>query len=82
MGMVALELKIMPESPEVDLEKLKVEISKKIKIQDSKIEPIAFGLKSLKILVVVPDKETGDIEGKIKEIKGVSEVETGSATLL
>jgi len=82
MGMVALELKIMPESTEVDLEKIKDEISKKIKIQDSKIEPIAFGLKALKILVVVPDKETGDIEGKIKEIKGVSEVETGSATLL
>jgi elongation factor 1-beta len=82
MGMVALELKIMPESPEVDLEKIKTEISKKIKIQDSKIEPIAFGLKSLKILVIIPDKETGDIEGKIREIKGVSEVETGSATLL
>jgi len=82
MRMVALELKIMPESPEVDLEKIKTEISKKIKIQDSKIEPIAFGLKSLKILVIIPDKETGDIEGKIREIKGVSEVETGSATLL
>jgi elongation factor 1-beta len=82
MGMVALELKIMPESPEVDLEKLKVEISKKIKIQDSKIEPIAFGLKALKILVVIPDKETGDIETKIKEIKGVSEVEAESATLI
>jgi elongation factor 1-beta len=82
MGMVALELKIMPESPEVDLEKIKTEISKKIKIQDSKIEPIAFGLKSLKILVIIPDKETGDIEGKIREIKGVSEVETESATLL
>ena len=82
MGMVALELKIMPESPEVDLKKIKAEISKKIKIQDSKIEPIAFGLNSLKILVVVPDKETGDIEGKIREIKGISEVETESVTLV
>jgi len=82
MGMVALELKIMPESPEVDLEKLKVNISKKIKIQDSKIEPIAFGLKALKILVVVPDKETGDIENMIKEVKGVSDVETESITLV
>lgn len=82
MGMVALEFKIMPESPETDLEKIKSEISKKIKIQDSKIEPIAFGLNALKILVIVPDKETGDIEGKLREIKGVSEVETGSATLL
>lgn len=82
MGMVALEFKIMPESPETDLEKIKSEISKKIKIQDSKIEPIAFGLNALKILVIVPDKETGDIEGKLREIKGVSEVETGSVTLL
>ena len=82
MGNVAVALKIMPETSETDLEKIRSEISKKIKIQDSKIEPIAFGLKSLKILVVVPDKETGDIEGKIREIKGVSEVETGSATLI
>jgi elongation factor 1-beta len=82
MGMVALELKIMPETPDVDLEKIKAEISKRIKIQDSKIEPIAFGLKSLKILVIVPDKETGDIENKIKEVRGVSDVETESITLV
>ena len=82
MGNVAVELKVMPESTETDLEKLKEEISKKMKIQDSKIEPLAFGLKQLKILVVVPDGETGDLEGKIKTIEGVSEVETGSVTLV
>jgi elongation factor 1-beta len=82
MGNVAIELKVMPESPEIDLEKLKEEISKKMKVQDSKIEPLAFGLKQLKILVVGPDGETGDLEGKIKEIQGVSEVETGSVTLV
>lgn len=82
MGNVAVELKVMPESTEVDLEKVKEEISKKMKLQDSKIEPLAFGLKQLKILVVIPDGETGDLEGKIKEIKGVSQVETGSVTLV
>ena len=82
MGNVAVELKVMPESPEIDLEKVKDEISKKMKLQDSKIEPLAFGLKQLKILVVIPDGETGDLEGKIKEIKGVSQVETGSVTLV
>jgi len=82
MGNVAVALKIMPESPETDLEKVKAEISKKIKLQDSKIEPIAFGLKALKILVIVPDKETGDLENKIKEVKGVSDVETESVTLV
>jgi elongation factor 1-beta len=82
MGNVAVALKIMPESPEIDLEKVKAEISKKIKLQDSKIEPIAFGLNMLRILVIVPDKETGDLENKIKEVKGVSDVETESATLV
>ena len=82
MGNVAVALKIMPESPETDLEKIKSEISKKIKLQDSKIEPIAFGLKALRILVIVPDKETGDLENKLKSIKGVSEVETESVTLV
>ena len=82
MGNVAVELKVMPESTDIDMENLKEEISKKMKIQDSKIEPLAFGLKQLKILVVVPDGETGDLEGKIKEIEGVSEVETGSVTLV
>ncbi|MFH1229471.1 MAG: elongation factor 1-beta [Candidatus Aenigmatarchaeota archaeon] len=82
MGMVAAEFKIMPESTDVDLENLKVEISKVMKLQDSKIEPIAFGLNALNILIVVPDKEMEDVEGKLRKIKGVSEVEAGSATLL
>lgn len=82
MGNVAVELKVMPESPEVDLEKVKEEIAKRIKVQDAKVEPLAFGLKQLKILVIVPDKEMEDIEGKIREVEGVSEVEQGSATLI
>jgi elongation factor 1-beta len=82
MGNVAVALKIMPESPEIDLEKVKAEISKKIKIQDAKIEPIAFGLNMLRILVIVPDKETGELENKIREVKGVSDIETESATLV
>ena len=82
MGNVAVEFKVMPSSPEVDLDKIKEEIAKNIKVQDAKVEPLAFGLKQLKILVVVPDKEMGDIEGKIKEIEGVSEVEQESATLV
>ena len=82
MGNVAVALKIMPESTEIDLENLKTEISKKVKIQDAKIEPIAFGLKALKILVIVPDKQSNDVEDRIREVKGVSEVETESVTLI
>ncbi len=82
MGNVAAEFRVMPESPEVDLERIKAEISNSMSIQDSKIEPIAFGLKALKILIIVPDGQMGDIEGKIRKIEGVSEVEAGSVTLL
>jgi elongation factor 1-beta len=81
MGMVGMSLRIMPASAETDLEKVKSEIAKKIKVHDSKIEPIAFGLKALRILVVVPDGQQ-NVEEEIKKIKGVGEVEIESTTLL
>lgn len=83
LGNVAISIKIMPDSPHVDLEKIKNDINKKLKIQDSKIEPIAFGLKALKILIVMPDKGgTEQIENEIRKIKGVAEVEIESVTLV
>lgn len=81
MGMVGMNLKIMPVSPETDLEKVKEEIAKKIKVQDAKIEPLAFGLNALKILVVVPDGQQ-NVEEEIRKIEGVGEVEIESTTLL
>lgn len=82
MGNVAISIKIMPESAQTDLEKVRQEISKKMKIQDFKIEPIAFGLKSLKILVIAPDTGTENIKEQIEKIKGVSNVEIESQTLI
>jgi elongation factor 1-beta len=83
MGDVAVTLKVMPDSPEIDLEKLREEISKKVKIQDYNTEEIAFGLKALRILIVKPDTGgTDDIEKQIKEIEGVSDVEVESVTLV
>jgi elongation factor 1-beta len=82
MGKVAVSLKIMPESPDVDLEAVKNEIAKKIQLNDAKIEPLAFGLNMLKILVVVPDSSMDNLENEIKSVKGVSEVEIESSTLI
>ena len=82
MGSVAVSFKIMPDSPDTNLEEVRKEISKKIEVKDSKIEPLAFGLNTLKILIVVPDKELEGIENKIKSVKGVSEVEVESSTLI
>jgi len=83
MGNVVVKLKIMPSSVDVDIEKLKKEIEKRVKVQDSKIEPIAFGLKALKIIVIIPDSEgTEKLENKLKVIKGVEDVDVESVTLL
>ena len=82
MGKVAVSLKIMPESPETDLEKVKAEIAKKVEVKDAKIEPLAFGLKALKILVIVPDSSMEGIESEIRSVAGISEVEVESSTLL
>ena len=83
MGNVAISLKIMADSPQTDLNKVKDEISKRMKVQDSKIEPVAFGLKSLKILVIVQDSSGEEkLQEEIRNIKGVASVEVESATLI
>ena len=84
MGNVAISIRIMPASSEVNVEDLKMRIGKKIKLQDSKIEPLGFGLKALKIMVVRPDSKGGteDIENLLRSIEGVGDIEVESATLI
>ena len=82
MGNVAVTLKIMPESVETDIEKIKEDIAKKIEIKDSKVESIAFGLKALKILVVIPDKGVDELKEDLKNVDGISEVEVETSTLI
>ncbi len=82
MGEVAITFKIMPNSPEVDVHKIKDKISEKMKVQDYHVEEIAFGLKALRVLVVSQDGATEKIENEIKAIEGVSDVEVESSTLI
>jgi elongation factor 1-beta len=84
MGSVALIIRVMPESPEVDLEKLKEEIRKRIKgLNDMQEEPIGFGLKALKIAVVVNDTggESDAVEQEVNDIEGVERAEIVELTL-
>ena len=84
MGSVAVIVRVMPESPEVDLEKLKIALKEKLPgIQDIKEEPIGFGLKALKLAAVVNDAggETDAIEGKLNTIPGVERAEIVEVTL-
>jgi elongation factor 1-beta len=84
MGNVALILRVMPESPDVDLEDLKTRLRAEIKgLQDIREEPIGFGLKALKIAVVVSDAggESDAIEAEIMALDGVERAEVIELTL-
>ncbi|MCD6476734.1 MAG: elongation factor 1-beta [Candidatus Aenigmarchaeota archaeon] len=84
MGDVGIEIKIMASSPEIDLEQIKNKISEKLNVQDYRIEPLAFGLKALIVLIVVPDKsgKMDEIENTIKSIEGVESVEILNTSLI
>ena len=82
---VLITYKIMPESIETDLEKLKEDIKGLgIIVNDTKIEPVAFGLKSLTVLITIQDQKGGadDVENKIRSLEGVQSVETEGITLI
>ncbi len=84
MGKVATIFKIMPVSVKTDLVKLKDEIKNKLNPQDIKEEPIAFGLKAIKVMVITDDASGGteEIEKSLKSIKGVKEIQVEDVTLL
>jgi len=84
MGSVAVIMRVMPESPEVDLEKLKTALREKLPgIQDMKEEPIGFGLKAIKLVAILNDAggETDAIEKSLSEIAGVERAEIIEVTL-
>ena len=89
MGEVAITFKIMPDSPEVDLEAMKQSIESQVgslvnqlNIQE---KPIAFGLKALFVTVAFPDKVGGiseQVEDKLNNVPNVQSVTTESVGLL
>jgi len=79
---VIITMKIMPESPDTDLDAIKEKADLEIKTYGGEIgkveeEPIAFGLKALK-LVFVSDEAKGSteqLEESVSKIEGVASVE-------
>lgn len=86
MGEVVMKLKIMPNDVNTDLEKIKEQIvnTNEVDIRDSGIQPIAFGLRALTIVAVMPDKEgvNDKFVEDIQKIEGVENVEVESVELL
>lgn len=88
MGDALVELKVMPESPEVDFEALKAFCEEKALEKSSKDqvkieeEPVAFGLKAIKIVFLVEEDEGGldDFEDMLREHDDVRDAETLSVS--
>ncbi len=82
MARVAVILKVFPSSIDIQPVKLKEIIESKLpedyKIRDYGEEPIAFGLKALKLVVEIPEESeggTGRLEEILQSIPEVNEFE-------
>lgn len=84
MGEVAVTIRLMPESPEVDLDRLEVAIKERIKVHSISREPIAFGLEALRVVAVVQDAAGGTepLEQKLANLPGVGNVQVVNLTRL
>ena len=77
---VVVKLKIMPKDVEVDIEKIKEQLPAIInqygKIHSLEIKPIAFGLNSLEVTLLLNDSQGGmeKIEEEISNLEEVGEV--------
>jgi len=86
MGDVAAKIRIMPTDMDVDLNKLREELTKVVptgaRLHGFSEEPVAFGLKALMVVVKVGDLEGGtekveEAFGKVKGVENVSVEELG-----
>jgi len=82
MADVIITLKIMPESPDIDLDAVKEKIEQEIKTFGGEVgkvekEPVAFGLIALNMIFVSDESKgsTEQLEENISKIQGVSSVE-------
>jgi len=86
MAIAVVTVKIMPESPEINLDELTPKVQELIKEfterdspedQKVEIEPVAFGLKAIKIIFTMDESKGSPdvIEDKITGIEGVQSFE-------
>jgi elongation factor 1-beta len=73
---VVMKVKVMPESPETDLESIKQEIKEKADVHEIVEQPVAFGLVALIVTIVWPEDTDPDLlEDALMKIEGVSSIE-------
>lgn len=76
-----IQIKIMPVSPSVNLDRIKTEAEKRVikskgKLHSSETQAVAFGLKALILTIMWPDdKGTDELENLLSNIKDVNSVQ-------
>jgi elongation factor 1-beta len=84
MGKVAAKIKVMPQSPDVDLDALQERLEQSLpegaKINGFERDDVAFGLVALFPTVVVPDDAGGTeaVEESFADVEGVESIEVDS----
>ncbi len=88
MAKVMMRIRVMPNDVNVNMEELLERVKdiqlEGVELRDASIQPVAFGLKALVLLAVMPDTEgIGDkyVE-EIQKIDGVESVEIEDMELL
>jgi elongation factor 1-beta len=80
MATVIIKVKLMPESPDVNLDEVKKAVSAALTPEGAnnisfEEQPIAFGLKALILKTDMPEEKGTDlVEQKLGKIKGVSSI--------
>lgn len=88
MGKVMAVIKVMPDSADRDVNALMDELKKVIpttaEFKGMQAKPIAFGLKSIVVAVVVSDQEGGTepVEQAFQKVPGVENVSVESVDLV
>ena len=81
MGISAIKIKIMPSSPEINLEDLQSKIKTLVEEKGGKNkeyveEPIAFGLKAIIAFFEWPEeKELEQLEDELKKIENINSIQ-------
>ncbi|MEX0920525.1 MAG: elongation factor 1-beta [Candidatus Pacearchaeota archaeon] len=81
MGTVLIKIKMMPASPETNLEEIEKKVKEKLEKEEAnnisfEIQPIAFGLKALIVGFAWPEeKELESFQETLEKIENVNSVE-------
>lgn len=86
MGNVAIRIRVMPDEASVDMEKLKQKVVDAIpyyaKLADSRIVPVAFGLKAIILQIIMPDQSPDELIENIRKVEDVENVEVEDLSLI